>query len=470
MTTKKYVYAFAGIVILAIILYVIFGRSKQQDDILALVKSGSFPIEITTTGELIAKSSEKIYGPQALRQIRIYQVKIDDIIADGSVVDSGQYIASLDRSEITNRIKDEEANVEKYESQLITSKLDTSLELRNARDELINLQYSLEEKKIALEQSKYEPPATIRQVQIELEKTERALSQAEKNYQLKLEKAVAKMNEVNAEYNKAQRKLTEMTDVLEQFTVRAPKSGMVIYRRNWDGSKMGVGSTISAWDPVVAELPDLSKMISKTYVNEIDISKVKTGQPVSIGIDAFPDKQFTGTVTEVANIGEQLQGTNAKVFEVKILINEYDSILRPAMTTKNTILTATIDSVLFIPLEAVFNNDSISFVYKKTGGLIKQQVILGQSNYNEIIVKEGLSQGDEILLIPPEKEENLKLNALSEEVLEKYRAKPDSLKTILTTPAGLNPDSVPVKRREGMQGKGKPGGQPSGNRMRRQSN
>lgn len=432
MTTKRYAYLFAGILILAIILFFIFFKSEKTEEVIVEPKFGTFPIEVTTTGELMAKSSEKIYGPEGLRQIRVYQTKIEDIIPDGTVVDSGQYVASLDRTEIANKIKDEESNLEKYEAQLIKSKLDTSLELRNARDELINLMYNLEEKKIALEQSKYEPPATIRQVEIDLEKGQRAYEQAEKNYNLRLEKAIATMNEVNAEYNTALRKLDEMNSVLKQFTVLAPKAGMVIYRRSWDGSKMGVGATISAWDPIVAELPDLSKMISKTYVNEIDISKVKVGQNVEIGIDAFPDKKFTGVVTEVANIGEQLQGSNAKVFEVKIVINEFDSILRPAMTTKNTILTATIDSVLFIPLESVFNNDSITFVYKKEGSVVKQQVILGQSNYDEIIVKEGLEEGDQVLLIPPESDESMKTVMLPPEVIEKYASpketEPDTLK------------------------------------------
>jgi len=463
MTTKKYLYIFAGIIILLVILYLVFSKPSDKTEISVKVQSGRFPIEVTTTGELMAKSSEKIYGPQGLRQIRVYQAKIDDIIPDGTLVDSGQYVASLDRSEITNRIKDEEANVEKYESQLIKTKLDTSLELRNARDELINLKYNLEEKKIALEQSVYEPPATIRQVQIDLEKAERAFEQAEKNYHLRYDKAVANMNEVTAEYDKAQRNYNEMLQVLQQFTITAPKSGMVIYRRNWDGSKMGIGATISAWDPVVAELPDLSEMISKTYINEIDISKVKTGQPVEIGIDAFPEKKFTGKVTEVANIGEQLQGTNAKVFEVKILVHEFDSILRPAMTTKNTILTAVLDSVLFIPLEAVFNNDSVTFVYKRNGSLIKQQIILGQSNYNNIIVKEGLSLEDEVLLIAPENDADLDLVLLPQEIIDKYKpvAEPEETPEEKITTADSIMKKMPKDRRGMPPGKtGRSGNRP----------
>ncbi|MCK9204131.1 MAG: efflux RND transporter periplasmic adaptor subunit [Bacteroidales bacterium] len=442
MLRKTYIYVIAGICVLAIIGYFVFANNHKGQNIIAKVKKGNFPIEVTTTGELIAKSSEKIYGPQALRQIQIWQVKIQDIIPDGTVVDSGQYVASLDRTEISNKIKDEETNLEKLESQMTKTRLDTSLELRSARDELINLKYALEEKKITLDQSKYEPPATIRQVQIDLERSERAFDQAEKNYKLRSQKAVANMQEVSASYNQAKRKLEQMSDVLKQFNVVAPKAGMVIYRRNWDGNKIGIGSTVSAWDNIVAELPDLSEMISKTYVNEIDISKVKVGQEVQIGIDAFPEKKFTGKVTEVANIGEQLQNTNAKVYEVRILVKEFDSILRPAMTTKNTILTNVIDSVLFIPIEAVFNADSITFVYKKDGGSVtRQQVIVGQSNDNEIIVRAGLELDEEVLLVPPEKADKLTLKTLPKEILAKYKDKP----VIKKTSKPGNKDSIKVR-------------------------
>jgi multidrug efflux pump subunit AcrA (membrane-fusion protein) len=181
---------------------------------------------------------------------------------------------------------------------------------------------------------------------------------------------------------------------------------------------------INAWDNVVAELPDLREMISKTYVNEIDISKVKVGQPVKIGIDAFPEKKFTGKVIEVANIGEQLQNSNAKVYEVRIIINEFDSILRPAMTTKNSIETSVIDKVLYTPIESIFNTDSTTFVYKKDGGsILRQQVVVGESNENEIIIREGLKEKDEVLLVPPDKADKLKLVMLDKKILDKYKPK-----------------------------------------------
>jgi len=413
---RKQIYIAIGVILAIIVaLYFYLGSdTKATETILVEASYGEFKIAVTTTGELEAKSSEKIYGPENLREVRIWNVKIEDMVPDGTVVDSGDFVASLDRTELANRLKDQELEVEQLETQYLKTRLDTSLELRSLRDELINLKYALEERKIELEQSKFEPPATIRQVEIDLERSQRNFDQAVKNYSLKYEKSKANMQEVSAQLTKAKRKYDEMAGVLGQFTVFAPKAGMVIYKRNWDGSKQGVGSQISTWDNVVATLPNLTEMISKTYVNEIDISKVKVDQPVEIGIDAFPEKKFTGIVTEVANIGEQMKNSNAKVFEVLIEVNEFDSVMRPAMTTKNIIITDVIDSVVFVPIECVHTEDSVSYVIK---GSTKRQVILGKTNENEIIVRYGLEQGENIYLLPPEGYEEFKLVPLDEKIL-----------------------------------------------------
>jgi HlyD family secretion protein len=179
---------------------------------------------------------------------------------------------------------------------------------------------------------------------------------------------------------------------------------MVIYKRDRTGAKRKVGSSISPWDNVVATLPDMSSMISKTYVNEIDVSKVKVGQRVDIVVDAFPEKKYTGTVISVANIGEQLPNADAKVFEVQIKVDGSDLILRPSMTTGNQIITKTIDNVVYVPLESVqAGTDSIPFVYMKNG--TRQVVVLGESNENDVIVEQGLKPGDVIYLNTPEEPE-----------------------------------------------------------------
>ncbi|HZX61777.1 MAG TPA: hypothetical protein VFE66_01110 [Bacteroidales bacterium] len=431
MKQKKIGYIIAGVFILAIVAYFIFSRNDKSQQITVKVKKGTFPIEVTTTGELFAKSSEKIRGPQSLPQLQIYSVKILKLVQEGTKVDSGDFVAILDQSELTSKMKEIESNRDKALTQLTQRQLDSSLNLRRLRDEQINMKYDLEQKKTIKDQSIYEPPATRRQAEIEMEKAQRTLEQAEKSYTLQYRKEVANMDDANSTYTQAQQKLEQMQDKIKHFTIFAPKKGMVIYTRDWNGRQQE-GSSVNTWgDFTVAELPDLSKMISRTYVNEIDISKVKVRQDVRIGIDAFPDKKFTGKVTQVANVGEQLPNSNAKVFEVNILINEFDSIMRPSMTSKNTIVTASINNVIFAPIEAVISNDTVTYVFKKDGGrVIKQQVIAGESNDNEIILKAGVKENDELLLLPPENAEKMKLTELKSEELKKFEVKPASKKII----------------------------------------
>lgn len=411
MKKKYYLYILTLIaVIVVIIVLVKRGNDSTSQNFITNVKSGDFYIDVVTTGELEAKNSEKIMGPMNARNFRIFNLTIENMVPDGTLVDSGQWVASLSKSDITNSLKDLETDYEQNITTYTKTVLDTSMTLRTARDELINLEFSVEEAKITLQQSQYEPPATIRQYQIALDKAERSMNQAIENYQLKHQTALADMQEITATKNKTERNLSQMYDLISQFTILAPKTGMVIYKKDWDGSKIGIGSQISTWDPVVAELPDLTVMQSKTFVNEVDVSKVKVNQPVSITVEAFPNKSFTGIVESVANIGEQVSGSNAKVFEVIILVNEFDSILRPAMTTVNKINTAIIENTLFVPIESVYTENGIPFVYTSNG--FKQEVKLGRSNENDIVVTDGLSADDKVYLVPPENAEKLSFKHL----------------------------------------------------------
>ncbi len=410
MNKKKWILISLGVLIVLALWYFLRSEPVLVETIKVPVQRGDFVVSVYTSGELEAKNSENIQGPSGLRTVNLWNVQIAELIAEGTLVKEGDWVATLDRTEISNRLKDVETELEKLQTLHTQTMLDTTMELRNARNDLINLQFNFEEAQITLEQSRYEPPAAIRQAEINMEKAQRAYEQAKTNYDLRLEQARAKMQEVTASLNQIKRRYDNLIEVIDEFVIYAPQDGMVIYRRNWDGSKITVGSQISTWDNVVATLPDFSVMMSRTYVNEVDISKVKANQKAEIVVDAFPEKKFTGFVTEVANIGEQRPNQDARVFEVKIQINESDTILRPAMTTKNTIVTHVEEDVLFVPIEAIHGSNDLTWVYLQSGNrLVKKQVNVGIRNENQIIIQDGLEQGDLVLLTIPEKPDELRL-------------------------------------------------------------
>ncbi|HEY5060911.1 MAG TPA: efflux RND transporter periplasmic adaptor subunit, partial [Gemmatimonadaceae bacterium] len=324
--------------------------SAAEATLVAPVKQGDFKVVVTTTGELRASKFVQITGPAQAQSVNVYMTKISSIVPEGSVVKAGDVIAELDRGPVATRLNDVTLNLQKAQADFTTAELDSALNLAQSREDVRTAEYGLEEKKIAKEQAQYEAPSIKRQAEIDYEKAQRALDQSKRNLDTKTKQAVAKMSSVGADLGRQQNQLKSIQDVMASFTVKAPSSGMVIYVREWNGKKKGVGSQWSPWDPAVATLPDLTQMESDTYINEVDVRKVAVGQKVQLTLDADPSKKLRGTVTQVANVGEQRPNQDSKVFEVKIEVATTDTTLRPGMTTANAIETASIPNVMSIPL------------------------------------------------------------------------------------------------------------------------
>ncbi len=398
---KKRTILFAAIGILGIIAikFIFFPSQSDEKEIIAEAKKGTFVISITGTGELRAKSETEINAPQEIRSLGIYDIKISNLIDEGTHVEAGDFIASLDPTDMQKRISEESINLQKKEQEFKQAQLDTTLTLREAREELVNLQYQLDEKKLIKEQSIYEAPAVIKQVQLDYERTQRQLEEKQKNYSTKVAQATTKVQIVGSELAKTRSRMSEVMTTMEKLTILAPKDGIVIYAKNWNGKKKVVGSSINMWDPEVAALPDLSVMETITYINEVDVRNVKKGNKVSISLDSDPNKKLTGSVISVSNMGEQKPNSDAKVFEVVISVNEKDSTLRPSMTTSCKIECGVFKDVVYVPLEAVHNAAGKSYVFVKNGsGAELKEVKTAEMNDTDIIITEGLAGGEKILL------------------------------------------------------------------------
>ena len=388
--------------------------TKEDTTLVARVKKGEFKVNVTTSGELRATKFVRITAPQNAQAAQQWQMKISSLVPEGTVVKEGDVVAELDRSGIAARMTEVSTSLTKAQAQYEQAMLDSTLNLSKAREDIKTMELGLEEKRLAKEQAVYEAPTVKRQAEIDYEKAQRALEQAKKDYITKTEQAKAKMREVGAERDRFANQVKIVQDVMQGFTIKAPSSGMVIYEKEWNGKKRTVGSQIGAWEPTVATLPDLSRMESQTYVNEIDIRKIAIGQKVDVTLDSDPSKKFAGTVSQVANVGEQRPNNDAKVFEVKVLLSNPDTTVRPGMTTSNKIETATVKDALYVPIEAVTTDSAVTVVYKRNGSRVtKQEVETGTMSDDEVVVLRGLSEGDRVLLTPPTDHETMRVAALT---------------------------------------------------------
>jgi HlyD family secretion protein len=412
--TKKKIVLVGVFSVLLIVAYSFYNNENEENvSITTKVKKGEFVNEVVISGEAQSTSSKKINGPSNARRFGLYQIKVQALIPEGTLVKKGDYIGKLDVSAVNEKILDAQLNLENALSKYTQEQLDTTLKLKEERTKIKDLLFNIEESKLELKQSIYETPSAIRQLEIKIERSERNLKESTSNYSIKKRQADAKMIQVGTAVSKNNKTIEALKELQKQFTIYSDDSGMLTYIRLWNGDKVKVGSTISPWEPAIASLPDLTKMESKTYSNEVDIRKIKKDLKVVVGFDAFPDIELEGVVTDVANIGESKRGSDIKLFQVLIKLKETNNSIKPGMTTSNRILTYKEDNVLTVPLEAIFSKDSISFVYTKSGfSISKKQVELGISNNTEIIINKGLKEGETVFLNKPEDNESTSITLL----------------------------------------------------------
>jgi multidrug efflux pump subunit AcrA (membrane-fusion protein) len=250
--------------------------NAAEASLVAKVKKGEFKVTVTTTGELRARKFVQVLGPNS-QMAQVYQSKITWMVPEGTVVKEGEKIAELDRGPAATRLSTVTLDVQKAQAEFTNASLDSTLNLAVAREEVRTAEYFLEEKKLARDQAQYEAPTIKRQAEIDYEKAQRALEQSKRNLDTKTKQAVAKMTVAGADLGRRQNDLKMVQDAIAGFTINAPSPGMVIYVREWNGKKKGIGSQWQPWDPAVATLPDLTQMESQTYVNEVDVRKLSIG-------------------------------------------------------------------------------------------------------------------------------------------------------------------------------------------------
>jgi multidrug efflux pump subunit AcrA (membrane-fusion protein) len=392
------------ILILVFLGYRFFMADSVEKSELVEVKKGRFEYYVVSMGELEAHESKDILVPDALmdRTVRIRRIAINDLVREGTEVEKGDYVATLDPSEVEENIKSTQETLDMLYGNLENAKMDSSLNLTDARNAIRRSNDDVLDAELKVEQSVYESKAVQRQATIELERARRQFEQEKRNYLQQKRKNELSVGRIEDNIRQEERQMETLQQLKRDLIIKAPSRGVVVYVRDSDGEKRKVGAMVSRWDPRIAILPDLSTILSVTYVKEIDVTKVRERMPVKIMIDAFPGEEFDGVVRTVANIGQEIDGQFLNGFKVDIEVNPNGFDLLPGMTSTNRFIIQAIDGQLMVPRDVVFVEEDEQVVYKKTSlGIIRQSIEIDGENDVMARVVEGLKEGDKLLRHPP---------------------------------------------------------------------
>ena len=350
----------------------LLGRETFSGHKAYTVKRKTFEFVFSVKGEVQGKNAVFINFPDGLKHrdlwLRDFQIK--DLIQEGKLVKKGDWIATLDVDNINQQIQANNDDLERRLADFNDQKIDSSIELTQSREELKELKFDLEYRELDLEQAKYESPAYQRKINVAYNKTLRQIDKKRRDYELRKLNLAMRTRRSEERYNFALHRDSLLRNALVAAIVVAPQDGMVMYARYHWGRKIRVGDQVSQWNPAIATLPDLSTLISETYVEEIQITKISIGDSVAVTVDAVPGKVYSGTIYKIANIGQELGDIESKVFNVLIEIHDSDSNLKPAMTSNNSIILNRQQNVLTIPRECLYAENGEVFVYLKKSGKI----------------------------------------------------------------------------------------------------
>lgn len=257
----------------------------------------------------------------------------------------------------------------------------------------------------------YVLPSMEESAKAKVENSLLVLGQSKKAAVFKTANAIADLNQAKAQLATAQGSLALARAELANTVLRAPFPGIaILYEAFRDGQKRKPreGDTVLMHQAILY-LPDITKLIVRTKVREVDLHKVEVGQKASVLIDAYPSLKFQA---EVQFVGALAAGNGSgnrrggKYFQVILALTGQDLRLRPGMTARLLIQAETTKNVLLLPVQAVFqDNNGQSFCYllaKSAAEPRKAFLKPGRENEMQVEVLSGLKQGDRVSLVSPQ--------------------------------------------------------------------
>ncbi len=357
---------------------------------------------VTGSGIVEAERSVAI-GPPPVPNT--WRYKIVAMAPEGIEVEPGSMLVAFDPSEVQKRLLDEEASLHKVEEEIERTKASQDLNLKDLEVQLEEARVEDEKARNKLVQAReFESDLKVRQAEHDAEFAARRAEILARKLEQVRRQAELQLQILADRRRLHEHRIRDYRQTLEALEVKAPIRGVVIYETNWRNEKKQIGSDVFRMEKVLS-LPDLDSLIVRGQVAEVDAGRVYVGQQVHISFDALPERDFRGTVREIADVFRPASlDRPIKVLDIVVGLDPREiRSLRPGLVARLQLITARFEGVLAVPLTAVQAENGRTFVWIRQGDRAeRREVRLGENNGLLAVVEEGLQPGIEIAARPGE--------------------------------------------------------------------
>ena len=329
----------------------LFGTKREAKIPTAAVKVANISEEIVAVGRLRAVFSTELRAEIGGRIMKIS-------VIDGEAVKRDQEILRLDQQDILTQIQESDRNIEASKLKVARAKREFERQKDLKTQELITAK--------------------------DFEETRTALSLTEND---------AAVYDARA---------ANLRDKLAKTVIRAPHDGTLLLRDLTEG-QLVTSAAATNGGTLLGEVADLSALMVRTNINEIDVARLKVADVARVRVDSLRNMMLNGEIKRIATVATESLGDRTRVFPVDVVVDETDPRLRPGMSATVMFTLAHVENVPAVPLSAVFSNaDSVRYVFVNQGETFEVRGIdIGLVDTRRVQIISGLSNGELVALMRP---------------------------------------------------------------------
>ena len=386
----------AGAVVAVVAAVWAFGRSGVPDNVWAKVERGDLVLGVEVTGALAAIGSDAI-GPPPVGDV--WDFKISMMAPEGKDVRSGEPVLGFDTSELQRKLLEKSAEAESAAKRIEKAEKDAEIARRNDEMRLAEAESRASKTQLELDVPKdLVKERDLTQSKLDLENAKREIEYLKRKLEAKKRTDDVNVAAMRTQRDGAERRVREIQQSIDAMTVKASRSGTVVYATSWRDEKKKVGD--SAWrGERILEIPDLTKMQARGEVDEADAGRIAVGQTVRFRLEAHPDEEIVGTVASIwSTVQRQSWRNPTKVMKIDVALAKTDPrTMRPGMRFRGTVETGRVKEAVLVPADAVFPTAEGPVVYRETTmGHERRRVTLGGRNDKSVAIASGVAPGDRV--------------------------------------------------------------------------
>jgi HlyD family secretion protein len=369
------------------------------------VKKGRVTITVSARGELQGGHSEMMIAPMTGGG----DMAITYLREPGELVKPGDTVVEFDTTQQEYNLREAQADLAEAEQAVIQAEATAEFTEEESRYTVASTTSDVKIAELELRRNPLLPAIAARENEITLEAARSRQRQAEQDYNNKKAGVAAGVAIQKAAQNKAKALVDMAQKTIDTMVLKASTPGYVNVQQNSNQNLMYYGMQLPNFQigdsaragQAVAQIPDLNNWEVVAQIPELDRGHLAAGQKVSVRAAALSGREFHGHI-------KTLGGTTGppwnRSFECRMALDENGPELRPGMSSNLVITVESLDNVLWVPSQAVFESDGRAFVYlQKSPGFVPHDVTLVRRSESQAVIT-GIDAGDLVALSSPDQQ------------------------------------------------------------------